>query len=60
MLGSITLLAWIQGTAATTLNDAYMLFTGQISLDAGANVFTITHDDGLQLNIDGISEPIGG
>ena len=42
------------GVAAADLNNTYMLFTGQIALDAGANVFTITHDDGLQLAIAGI------
>ena len=46
------------GTAATAVNDTYMLFTGQISLDAGANLFTITHDDGLQLNIEGLLNPL--
>ena len=36
------------------LNNTYMFFTGQISLNAGANTFVVSHDDGLQLNIDGI------
>lgn len=36
------------------LNNSYFYFTGTVGLDAGANPFTITHDDGLQLNIDGI------
>jgi hypothetical protein len=39
--------------ASASLNDTYMLFTGQITLAAGANLFSITHDDGLQLIIDG-------
>jgi hypothetical protein len=40
--------------AGADLNNVYMLFTGQIALAAGANNFTITHDDGLQLAIAGI------
>lgn len=39
--------------SSATLDNAYFLFTGQIFLNAGANLFTITHDDGLQLSIDG-------
>jgi hypothetical protein len=40
--------------AAHALNDAYFLFTGSIFLNAGTNSFTVAHDDGLQLNVDGI------
>src|SRR5689334_20519606 len=39
--------------SSATLDNAYFLFTGQIFLNAGANLFTVTHDDGLQLSIDG-------
>lgn len=37
-----------------TSNDVFYLFTGTLFLQAGANDFEIPHDDGLQLNIDGI------
>lgn len=40
--------------AAANLNDTYMLFTGQLFLDAGNNSFVVAHDDGLQLTIDTI------
>jgi len=40
--------------AAYTLNNTYFLFTGTLFLNAGDNAFVIPHDDGLQLNIDGI------
>ena len=47
------------GTAI--LNNSYFYFTGTVGLNAGNNVFTITHDDGFEFNIDGIgtvvSEP---
>jgi len=36
------------------LNNTYFLFTGSTFLHAGANNFVVPHDDGLQLNIDGI------
>lgn len=36
------------------LNNTYFYFTGQLFLNAGANSFVVGHDDGLQLNIDGI------
>ena len=41
------------GISSDILNDAYMLFTGDILLTAGSNPFTIAHDDGLQLSLDG-------
>jgi hypothetical protein len=37
-----------------TMNETYFYFTGSISLNAGANSFVVGHDDGVQLNIDGI------
>jgi len=37
-----------------TLNNTFFLFTGDTYLNAGANNFVVPHDDGLQLNIDGI------
>lgn len=37
-----------------SLNNTYFYFTGQLFLNAGANSFVVGHDDGLQLNIDGI------
>ena len=42
------------GVGSMTLDNTYMLFTGQITLNAGDNLFQITHDDGLQLSIDGV------
>jgi hypothetical protein len=42
------------GGAAAGLNNTYFYFTGSIALNAGANSFVVGHDDGLQLNIDGI------
>lgn len=36
------------------LNNTYMYLTGQLYLNAGANAFVVSHDDGVQLNIDGI------
>ena len=36
------------------LNNTYFLFTGSTFLHAGTNSFVVPHDDGLQLNIDGI------
>lgn len=53
----ITVGQWLGNPAisSTTLDNSYMLFTGQILLTAGANAFTIAHDDGVQLAIDGIS-----
>ena len=47
--------AGIGGTTGShVLNNSYFYFTGTVGLNAGNNTFTITHDDGLQLNIDGI------
>lgn len=40
--------------ASHDLNNTYMLFTGSTYLNAGNNAFVVGHDDGLQLNIDGI------
>lgn len=37
-----------------TLNNSVFLFTGSTFLHAGVNSFVVPHDDGLQLNIDGI------
>ncbi len=37
-----------------SLNNTYFYFTGSIVLYAGANSFLVGHDDGVQLNIDGI------
>jgi hypothetical protein len=37
-----------------SLNNTYFYFTGSIFLNAGANSFVVGHDDGVQLNIDGI------
>jgi hypothetical protein len=42
------------GVATHDLNNTYMLFTGSTFLHAGINSFVVPHDDGLQLNIDGI------
>lgn len=46
------------GLSATTFNhsldNTYMYFTGQLFLNAGGNSFVVSHDDGLQLNIDGL------
>ena len=39
---------------AQSADNTYYYFTGQITLNAGANKFVVSHDDGLQLNIDGI------
>jgi len=36
------------------LNNSVFLFTGALHLNAGSNAFVVPHDDGLQLNIDGI------
>lgn len=42
------------GVAASDLNQTYMYLTGSLYLNAGNNSFVVSHDDGLQLNIDGI------
>ena len=39
--------------SSATLDNSYFLFTGDIFLTAGANLFSIAHDDGLQLSLDG-------
>lgn len=39
--------------SSATLNNSYFLFTGSIYLDAGVNNFTIAHDDGVQISLDG-------
>jgi hypothetical protein len=36
------------------IRKAYFYFTGSIFLNAGANSFVVGHDDGVQLNVDGI------
>ena len=36
------------------LDNTYIYFTGSTFLHAGSNNFVVPHDDGLQLNIDGI------
>ncbi len=42
------------GGGNANLDNIYFYFTGTISLNAGPNMFVVGHDDGLQLNIDGI------
>jgi hypothetical protein len=37
-----------------TLDNTYMLFTGFLALNAGDNTFTITHDDGIEIQVDGL------
>jgi PEP-CTERM motif len=37
------------------LNNTYFLFTGQMFLNAGANLLSIGHDDGFELSIPGIA-----
>lgn len=37
-----------------TLNNTYTLFTGTTYLNAGANTFTTTHDDGFELSVPGV------
>jgi hypothetical protein len=39
---------------AHALDNTAFLFTGSLFLNAGNNSFVVPHDDGLQLNIDGI------
>ncbi|HEV2593824.1 MAG TPA: PEPxxWA-CTERM sorting domain-containing protein [Sphingomicrobium sp.] len=34
--------------------NTYMLFTGDVFLNAGLNTFSVSHDDGVQLNVDGL------
>ncbi len=47
--------AWTTaGGASANLDNTLFLFTGSVFLNAGANTFVVGHDDGLQLNIDGI------
>ena len=38
-----------------TLDNSYILFTGQTFLNAGANSFVTPHDDGFELSIPGAS-----
>lgn len=48
-------IAPVGGTVGgSILNNSYWFFSGSIGLHAGANTFTITHDDGFEFNIDGI------
>jgi PEP-CTERM motif len=42
------------GGASAGLNNTVIFLTGTIGLNAGNNSFVVGHDDGLQLNIDGI------
>jgi hypothetical protein len=42
------------GGAAASLNNTVIYLTGTLFLNAGNNSFVVGHDDGLQLNIDGI------
>jgi hypothetical protein len=42
------------GNGAAILDNGVFLFTGSTFLNAGNNAFVVPHDDGLQLNIDGI------
>ena len=45
----------IGGTVGShALDNTVFLFTGHLFLNAGNNSFVVPHDDGLQLNIDGI------
>ena len=37
-----------------TLNNTFILFTGQTYLNAGVNTFLVPHDDGVTLNFAGI------
>jgi hypothetical protein len=37
-----------------SLDNTYIYFTGHVSLNAGSNSFFIHHDDGYELNIDGV------
>jgi len=39
--------------SSATLDNSYFLFTGDIFLNAGANLFSIAHDDGVQISLDG-------
>lgn len=43
------------GIAGNTINNSFMLFTGSLYLGPGINVVSITHDDGIQLTINGQS-----
>ncbi len=40
-------------SASNTLNNSFMLFTGQTYLNAGANSFVTPHDDGFELLVAG-------
>jgi hypothetical protein len=40
--------------ASHDLNNTVILITGTVGLNAGNNTFVVEHDDGVQLNIDGI------
>jgi len=42
------------GGGSANLNNTVIYFTGTIGLVAGVNSFVVGHDDGLQMNIDGI------
>ena len=44
----------LNGGAGAGLNNTVFYFTGTIGLHAGLNSFVVGHDDGLQMNIDGI------
>src|SRR5579871_5070966 len=39
--------------STTGLNNTFWEFTGYVWLDAGSNTFSITHDDGVSIGIDG-------
>lgn len=44
--------AGIGGTVGShAFNNTYFFFTGSVGLHAGANTFTITHDDGFEFDI---------
>ena len=45
------------GIAGLALNNSFMQFTGQIFMNAGPNVFTFTHDDGIAFAINGAYGP---
>jgi len=42
-----------------SLNNTYMLFTGNLYLQSGMNTFSITHDDGIELSIGTIYDSLG-
>lgn len=45
------------GIAGLNLDNSFMQFTGQIFMNAGPNVFSFTHDDGIAFAINGAYGP---